>query len=502
MMRSIIVILGLLLCGERTLGAEWLWLESPHFDMISRADERSARELLIELEQFRTQFLKFTGLKLEVPRRNHVVLFDREEQFEKYKPRFNGKTSNVAGYFSGTAIDAQIALVLGRSRADAKRVIYHEYVHALYDELGWQPPIWFNEGSAEVFSTFEVKGETAYFGRPPAWHIRLLKEHRLTPLPTIFATTEKSADYNEGLRQNLFYAESWLFVHYFAFSRDTALRGQLNSFLALLYAGNPVNEDTFRAAFGVGMAEVQQHLESYVYGGAFGIATIPVDRGNLDKEIRARKATDTEIERELTILDIRVHDSPDSPYRLISLSERDPASPRPHEAMAVLAMRSNDPQRLQEELSRAAELGTTNIGTYFYLAKLLVATWLSQDVTVYKQIGENTASQLRTLLQRVVRECPDSVEAWDGFARTEAFAPQPDRATVDQIESKVRTWQEEPQKLQTLMLVGFARKRLGNLEAAGAIARYIDSSPLTANSTRRLNRTLLGELLKPKSDFP
>lgn len=473
----------------------WKRFETPRFVLWSDASPRAARELLTELEAFRAQFLGFTGLVPQVAERPDVVLFASNGEFDPYKPRYHGRTEEgIAGWFNGSRVQPQIAL----SVDDSKRVIYHEFVHALYGELGWDVPLWFNEGSAELFSTFQMRHGVAYFGREVEAHVDLLHHYRLMPLPDLFSITNTSPEYNEGSRQGLFYAESWALVHFLACNRDPAWRVRLNTFLALLASGRPPDETTFRQAFGISTGTMLKRLDDYIYGGVYLISRSRVNEAGIERDITVRPATPDEINLELTILDASVHHDGRGEYALLTYAEQHPKSARAQEALASVAVAKGDEDEMRDRLLKAAALHTGNVQTYWILAQLFERDWLTTDITPYKRIGSDLTHQFLSFLEPVLAANPDAMDAWDELALVEAFAPKPDPAAVRRIEAAVRRWPADPQVPQIRVLVAYAYDRLGHSKRARRIGQAVLSANTTPASIRSLARNLLHNVLAAK----
>ena len=91
-------------------------------------------------------------------------------------------------------------------------------------------PLWFNEGLAEFFSTFEYRKGELRIGLPKPSHVLWLRNHSAILIPALFAMDRDSKDYNEGTRRGIFYAQSWPLVHYLI-ARDSDLRSRIPDFL-------------------------------------------------------------------------------------------------------------------------------------------------------------------------------------------------------------------------------------------------------------------------------
>ena len=130
-------------------------------------------------------------------------------------PVANGRTVPVDGFFVDGA-DTNYITMNVEAGEQAFPVVFHEFSHLLLNGAFAQAPLWFNEGLAEYFSTFEVTndGRRALIGKPIGRHVALLRERRLK-LSQLFAIGPGSKEYTrEGIERELLYAQSWALVHY------------------------------------------------------------------------------------------------------------------------------------------------------------------------------------------------------------------------------------------------------------------------------------------------
>src|ERR1041384_7430897 len=82
-------------------------------------------------------------------------------------------------------------------------IIFHEYTHLLIENTLLDPPVWFNEGLAEYYSTFDVSSDNRKItlGKPIGNHVYLLRE-RFMPLEELLHVTHDSPVwFNEGLAE-------------------------------------------------------------------------------------------------------------------------------------------------------------------------------------------------------------------------------------------------------------------------------------------------------------
>ena len=128
---------------------KWINLRTKNFNIVSNADEGPTRQLASNLEQFRYVFSQLFNIKGIAPVPVTVIVFKSDGAFKPFKPLYNGKPSNIAGYFQ-------------RPMA----LIYHEYTHLLTSYTARPWPVWLLEGLAELYSTFELDKNKVTLGVP------------------------------------------------------------------------------------------------------------------------------------------------------------------------------------------------------------------------------------------------------------------------------------------------------------------------------------------------
>ena len=150
-----------------------------------------------------------------------VLVFANDRSFEPFKPRFQGRTVEVAGYFQGGQ-DINFIAINGDLGDEAVRTVFHEYSHFLVQSALRVSPVWVNEGLAQIYETFEERdgGKGAMLGRAPLEHLLELRSQTLIPLSQLTALDRSSSMYNEGNRRGLLYAQSWALMHYLTFGSE------------------------------------------------------------------------------------------------------------------------------------------------------------------------------------------------------------------------------------------------------------------------------------------
>ncbi len=252
----------------------WIRLETGHFVVFSNAGERVARRTADNLERLRDVLSQIAaGTRLGSPQPMYIYLFSSRIAFAPYKPIFNGKPMDVDGYFYSRD-DAEYMVLRADAGEATDNILYHEYLHYVLRNNYPNLPVWFNEGLAELYSTFQATDEHADLGRPIASHIGWLRENNLIPLAQLFAMDHSSKDYNEGYRRGVFYAESWALVHYLLMGNE-ARAAQAGPFFHEMVKGTPAPE-AFRSAFNTDEATIEKELRGYVNHKLFNYKRFPV----------------------------------------------------------------------------------------------------------------------------------------------------------------------------------------------------------------------------------
>src|SRR5262245_15659512 len=111
---------------------KWLNLQTKNFNIVSNADEGGTRELALKLEQFRAVFTKIFKIQNVSAIPVTVVVFKNDDSYKPFKPLYNGKPANIAGYFQRDHDENLITLnITAKSEEHPFAVIFHEYTHLM-----------------------------------------------------------------------------------------------------------------------------------------------------------------------------------------------------------------------------------------------------------------------------------------------------------------------------------------------------------------------------------
>jgi len=195
--------------------AQWIEIKSPHFSIVTDAGEKRGREVAVRFEQMRAVFgalLVKTKVNLPVPLQ--IVAFRNTKEMRQFVPLFHGKPTELGGLFEYSSDRSFI--LLDMSATDPWQTVFHEYAHQLLNgNTSGEIQPWFDEGFAEYFSTIRVAGKEADVGLPPEGDVEILRQVAWMKIADLFQVQQNSSTYNEsGDHRSMFYAESWLVMHF------------------------------------------------------------------------------------------------------------------------------------------------------------------------------------------------------------------------------------------------------------------------------------------------
>src|SRR4051812_36838149 len=186
--------LMLVLSAPGWAAAKWTHLQTENFLFVGDTPERQIRQIAQRLEQFRevmSRILPSDAVAASAPA--VVFVFQNDQSLTPYKPRFEGRPVDVAGYFLSRP-DVNYVTINAESEPAALRIVFHEYAHFLVRNTANEMPLWANEGLAGFYETFEERngGKSALLGMPHGDHLTLLKNSTLMPLRELMAIDHNS----------------------------------------------------------------------------------------------------------------------------------------------------------------------------------------------------------------------------------------------------------------------------------------------------------------------
>jgi tetratricopeptide (TPR) repeat protein len=283
--------LGLLLCLSCTSlfasskrddekEPHWIRVSSDHFSVVTDADVKKGREVAVRMEQMRAVFAQLLfKSKLKMPEPLEIVALRSDKEYVQIAPVHDGKPLAAPGFFLPG--EDRNYIVLNLFEDESWRAIAHQYAHLLlnYNYPPTQP--WFDEGFAEYFSSLRVNDTQVEIGGDPELdsgsHSDLVATQMRTTdapkslteildapvwlaFPDLFAMKHSTANFQEGSHLSLFYAQSWITVHYLL---DKNKLSETGSYFDLVENQKLPVDQAIQKAFGMSVPQFDQAVRDY-----------------------------------------------------------------------------------------------------------------------------------------------------------------------------------------------------------------------------------------------
>jgi tetratricopeptide (TPR) repeat protein len=241
--------------------AAWKMAATPNYRILSQLNDRETAQWMRDFDQYILSISDLLKLDLRALPPLTVVIFASDKEYTPYKllgP--DGRTANVFGQFIRRRTWCMIAMAFDALDEHSRRTIDHEATHWMMSVDQSSQPAWFSEGIAELFSTFERRGDKVTWGTPITEHLKTLHDSGVMPLAQFLA--EPSALFDREDHTERFYAQAWAFTHFMMFSKDPRYRQLLVNFLQTFRTQS--GEATVNAVFGATMPEVEREFHIYI----------------------------------------------------------------------------------------------------------------------------------------------------------------------------------------------------------------------------------------------
>jgi hypothetical protein len=263
---------GILVCAVVPAGGKektWVRVRSSHFTVITDLGEARGIEAARHCEQMRAAFhLLMNQAKTDDATPLLIFALDGEKEVDRALGRSKAKHAGL--FLPGEGKN----FILVDASADPRRAVYHEYIHELLNaNASSAVPTWFEEGFAEYFSTLQINAKGTKLGLVPIGELQFLRRNgKLMRLADLFAVRRDSKLYNQnGPTQAMFYAESWLLVHYIF---DHNLISHAEPLFSRVASGEPLSI-AIPAEFGVSTTQLESDLLEYAKGERFRFFSLP-----------------------------------------------------------------------------------------------------------------------------------------------------------------------------------------------------------------------------------
>jgi len=295
------------LCAHALEKSPWLEIHSTHFTVITDAGEKKGREVALRFEQMRAVFAGLLSKeKLYQPLPVTILAFKNDKSYYQLAPLKNGQPIDVPGFFLPG--EDQNFFVLNVFEEESWRAVTHDLAHMLLNAN--YPPAqgWFDEGLAEYFSSVRVDNKEVEIGADPELHVSvtmdmLQNQHDTHPpqsltellgaqvwlsMPDLFTMKHDTASYHEGTHNTLYYAQSWMVMHYLLHEKKLPETG---AYFGLVLNQHIPVEEAIQKAYGMTPAQLEQAVKDYFHSQAVLFTALDAARQqNPDPQLAANPA--------------------------------------------------------------------------------------------------------------------------------------------------------------------------------------------------------------------
>jgi len=214
---SRLVLLTLLLClaplaHARSDEPHWIRINTDHFSVVTDADEKRGREVVVRFEQMRSALGQLLARRrVNMPEPVDLIAVRSDEEYAKVAPIRQGHPLADASFFIPG--EDSVYFVLNVSKEDSWRAISGDLAQVFlnYNYPPTQP--WFDAGFAEYFASIHLDDKQGQIGGDPASFTELLNASPWLPIAELFTTHPEVAAGQERWH-TMFYAQSWIVMHY------------------------------------------------------------------------------------------------------------------------------------------------------------------------------------------------------------------------------------------------------------------------------------------------
>ncbi|MGB9233856.1 MAG: tetratricopeptide repeat protein, partial [Terriglobales bacterium] len=382
---------------------KWIEVHTAHFSVLTDGGEKRGREVALRMEQMRAvfgQLLLKDKLKMPVP--VTVIAFKSDKQYGSVAPA----KQNMSGGFYVPGYD-RVYIGLNLFEMEPWRAVAHSLGHYFLNYN--YPPTqgWFDEGMAEYFGAVQIGKEVDIGGDPelgPEWHEDIFENmvrdpnvpQSLTQLVSspvwigmvdLFTMKHDGSGWREGSHNTLYYAQSWMVVHYLINKKKMPEVGTY--FDLVLNQKVPVDKAMVQA-FDLSPAQMEEAVRTYFNSlSNLGIALdqskkpvvdpehvmqpdhFPLPLGSDDLAMTMNPVKDTDAKAVIGDMMARVPEHRDQALRDLQVLTADP---KDNEAAHRGLARDHIQQKLFEaasdDLDKAAELNPRDPWIWYYRSVL------------------------------------------------------------------------------------------------------------------------------------
>ncbi len=352
----------------------WIRINSSHFSVLTDAEEKRGREVVVRFEQMRAvfgQLLARSRINMSEP--VDIIALRSDEEYSKAVPTRPGQ-SIAAGFFIPG--DDRNYFVLNLSKDESWRAVSREFAKVFLNYNYPPTQAWFDEGFAEYFSSLRFENRQAQIGGDPDLLADQLKASAWLTISDLFAKTSAG---QENSRRTMFSAQSWIVMHYLLAQNKLPETG---TYFDLVENHKVSVEDAIQKAYGMNSAQFGQAVKDYFRSlaqpaqaserGKANPAGSQVLAVSADDQIGSSTQQLASAEGPALVAEMSVR-LPEHREQATHELESIIAQPKAdnvvaHRALGWLYMETKEYNRAVEELDKSAQLDAKDPWLHYYLA--------------------------------------------------------------------------------------------------------------------------------------
>jgi tetratricopeptide (TPR) repeat protein len=425
MIRRTFLLVTVLVCSlAAQADQQWVEVDSSHFSVATDGGEKRAREVAQRFEQMRMAFgVIFKKVSVNTAPLQ-IIAFRNGKELRQFAPLYGGKPIELAGFFLGNggrggpgANEERQYIALDLSQEDSWGTVFHEYAHLLINSNFPPSPVWFDEGFAEYCSSLKVDKKEIDIGLVKPELPELLSQSRWLKIVDLFSVSHDSQIYNRDDRRSVFYAQSWLTVH---FLMTKNMLKQTAGYIHMTQDQHVPVPEAIRRSFGMEPEALGKMIDNYFRGGSIHF-TAPIPPGLPAVQFTSRPLNDLEIKSVLADLDYHSRD-----YRARGITEfqeilaKQPENVVANRELGYEAMQKNDWDKAGEHFRRAAAQDVKDAQVHYLFALTMSRKGMSSK-------RENLDDIRKELTAAIVLE-PNYADAYNLLGMTLSFAGEKQEA--------------------------------------------------------------------------
>ena len=420
MIRKTFFLLAVFICSiAAQADQQWIEVDSSHFSVATDGGEKRAREVAQRFEQMRMAFgVIFKKVSVNTAPLQ-IIAFRNAKELRQFSPLYAGKPIELAGFFLGNggrggpgANEERQYIALDLSQEDSWGTVFHEYAHLLINSNFPPSPVWFDEGFAEYCSSLKVDKKEVAIGLVKPELPELLSQNRWLKIVDLFRVSHDSQIYNRDDRRSVFYAQSWLTVHFFMAKN---MMKQVSTYIQMTEDQHVGVPEAIRRSFGMEPEGLEKAIEGYFRGGATYFHA-PTPPGADAVQFNSRPLSDLEIKSVMADLDYHSRD-----YRARGITEfqeilaKQPENVAANRGLGYEAMQKHDWDKAAEHFKRAAAQDVKDPQVHYLLALMMSRKGMSSG-------NRDNLDSIRKELAAAIALEPNYPDAYNLLGMTLSYA--------------------------------------------------------------------------------